>query len=348
MWTESLNYDSEIMNYGSPSTSLSLRSRNNLSPKPVEGWQTYTYRNEEYGFEVIWIDSWNVWKDYKVFEEQLINNAGKDFIFAVPVASSDISENYFRALKIRILLKEASGGYLSEGYIYLNTDGIHNFYYAIAQDAPAGMDVKELNIIGSVKILTDKSGTESPGWKKFRFEFQYPKSWGEVEFGEAFASDSKFTDARGLRQPESGGKFVGNFTQNEKCGFGGITTDYGYGSEGNFYDFAGWREENGRYYSLWPNETIRDPNLKYVTEIVPDDVIDISTGKALIFDRKPIASFEDEDAPDSEILIAVINLPGPVFNGLSIFCYSSSESPEVSSEDRQGFYQILSTFKFID
>ncbi len=342
MWTESLRDDQSVVQNFPPSPLFSKEGQGEFA-----GWQTY--RNEEYGFEVAWIDSWNAWKDYTVFEEQLINNAGKDFIFAVPIAASNISENYFRAFKIRVFLKEASGSFLSEGYTYLNTDGIHNFYYAIAQDAPAGMDVKKLNIvnvIGSVKILTDKSGTESPGWKKYGFEFQYPKSWGEVEFGEAFASDSKFVYVRGLKKPDTGGRFVGNFTGNEKCGFGGVTTDYGYGSGPDFYGFAGWSEENGRYYSLWPDETIRAPNLKYVTEIVADDVIDISTGKALVFDTRPSASNEDEYSLDL-VLRALINLPGPVFNGLSIFCYTLTESP-VSSEDRQGFYQILSTFRFIE
>lgn len=203
----------------------------------------------------------------------------------------------------------------------------------------------------SGQFETDVSNWQTYRNEQYGFGFEYPESWGEVEFRETFASDPSpdATRASGFRVPDIGGRFDGRFIENKNCQFGGITTDYSYGSSVGLYDVPGWREENGRYSSLLPDETIRDPKLKY--DFTPDDVVAISTGKALVLETKPfIASTpEDENAVytlEYGLLRALINLPGPIFHGLAVGCLGSSKAG-VSPENRQGIYQILSTFKFI-
>jgi len=177
---------------------------------------------------------------------------------------------------------------------------------------------------------------------KYGFEFSYPASWGDVEFGEAFATGTSYKFVRRLRMPDTGAMFVGNFDRNEACGFGAITTNYSYPSDMTLFVAAGWEEQKNRYYSLWPDASIREQGSKQ-RELFPKSTISIASGdsKALLIEHK------DYDNFDSMIVEAEINLPDATFHGLSIGCrLFDSDPPEQKLADRRTLELILSTFRY--
>jgi hypothetical protein len=184
--------------------------------------------------------------------------------------------------------------------------------------------------------------------EKYRFEFQYPQSWGDIQFGETSSEGQTSTDIRGLRKPDTGKIFIGNFSNNAACGFGAITPDYTYGAEGALVISGGWTEENGRYYSLWPSSSIKQlVSGRGPDELFPERVVKIASGtaKALILET-PIKDFDG--AIIATVLKADVNLPGTIFRGMAFGCsLSPYDSPDKISENRSGVDVMLHSFEYI-
>ena len=168
--------------------------------------------------------------------------------------------------------------------------------------------------------------------------------WEDVEFGEASSKDGILEYVKGLRKPDTGGIFIGTFSSNAGCGFGAITPDYSYPSEMPLFVSAGWEEKSGHFYSLWPDKSVAIPNFKYDTELVPNRIAMVAnnTAKALVFENATAAL-------EYNLLTADINLPGPLFRGITFGCaLGYKDAAARISTDRQGFEFMLKSFRYAE
>jgi hypothetical protein len=127
------------------------------SPTAISDWKIY--RNTEYGFQLTFTDAW---VGYRVYKEQLINNSGASYIFAVPTKDKTFSDigvpaGYFRAFILILLDKNAVKPWDETGPHpkFLKSGKTVNFYVSYPQEMPsdsAGKIYPE-QIVNTLKLL---------------------------------------------------------------------------------------------------------------------------------------------------------------------------------------------------
>ncbi|MEK7117345.1 MAG: hypothetical protein AAB861_01065 [Patescibacteria group bacterium] len=310
-----------------------------------------TYRNDEYGFEFVYPNDW--------FMQGELNNGPLVF------QSTDFSNNIHGIglppvghMSINIAPPEPCRDY-DTGFVNQKenlqvniTERVtcrNNFQITLDlwnKDSNYDQHKKLLDqILSTFKFINNLPGSYIN--EELGFSFEYPEKWGNVEFAQAFSTDKEFV--KSVHRPDTGGKFRGRFSKKQNCEFGGITPDYTYGSEGGLLDTPGYKVKNGRYYSLWPADSIRKPDVTYTSDdgFIPEQIRNINTGQAIIFYYQPDPADEQEGYfINYEIYKAAMNLSDPIFHGLAISCAGTTTDPKVSNLDKQAIDQILSTFKF--
>jgi hypothetical protein len=194
--------------------------------------------------------------------------------------------------------------------------------------------------------MTSSTVRQTTGQRSYRnqqygFGFNYEEGWGDIQVAETSSSSREYTP--GLQKPDTGAIFKGTFSNHTECGFGAITPDYSYPSEKPLFVSAGYRENRGHYFSLWP-----DPSIQHLVgvyseaELTPSSIriIASSSSRALILEYR-------DQFLESTILEAEINLRNSIFRGLSIGCIlSDNDTRDQVTADRQGIDVILSTFSY--
>jgi hypothetical protein len=136
--------------------------------------------------------------------------------------------------------------------------------------------------------------------------FDYPAVFGEVKIA--------------ILEGATGTSFLGEFTENEKLVFGGISLDYesdATSSEINFMDNLGYYSERNKYYFLSAGD---DKSKDY--EIQPSKIIGLKDGEALLLDKKSFINQDEFSIAKGENYINIgenigglVNLKGDIYKG---------------------------------
>jgi len=132
------------------------------TPTPVPtnetaNWKTYI--NKDYNFQLTFTDAW---VGYKVYKEQLINNSGVSYIFAVPTKDKTFSDigvppGYYRAFILILLDKKAVKPWDENGPRpkYLKSSQTMDFYVSYPQDIPSDLvgKIDASQVVNSLKLL---------------------------------------------------------------------------------------------------------------------------------------------------------------------------------------------------
>ena len=137
--------------------------------------------------------------------------------------------------------------------------------------------------------------------------FDYPAVFGEVKVA--------------ILEGATGTSFLGEFTENEKLVFGGISVDYendASSSEINFMDTSGYYSKRNKYYF---QESGDDKSTDY--EIQPAKIIGLKDGEALLVDKKSFINQDeftiargDKYINIGENVGGLVNLKGEIYKGL--------------------------------
>ncbi|MFH1523211.1 MAG: hypothetical protein ABIE43_05350 [Patescibacteria group bacterium] len=152
-------------------------------------------------------------------------------------------------------------------------------------------------------------------------KFKYPAIFGEVNLK--------------VKDVDSGKAFIGEFSNNDKLTFGGISKEFNKSEPGNFLETQGYRKRQEKYYFKYTGE---EPELY---EITPIKILELENNIILIVNKDSFALEEETESPtltlEKDSLGALINLSNENFKGLAFL------NKDVENFPLEDFEEMLST-----